>query len=109
MKQQMLEEELKVVHEALYRLVEKTRLLMDGSSHLDPEDMQRTFRFAEAVVRKRSVENLIEMAESDTRRLLAQYGGSTRPAWVGEEIGINQYQVKMYRQELAELEEELKS
>ena len=109
MKQQMLERELQIVHRALGDLVQKTRLLMDGNQHLDPEDMQRTFRRAEAIVRKRAVEDLINMLESQINRLLATYGSGSRPDWVGEEIVMDRHQQDMYRQELLELEEELNS
>lgn len=107
MKQQILEQELKLAHKALDMLVQKTRLLLVGSEHLDPGDMQRTFRFAEAVARKHDVEGMIEMIEASTNKLVAQYGTGVRPAWVGEEIGMNYHQAKMYREELDELKEEL--
>lgn len=109
MKQQMLEQELQIVHRALSDLVEKTRLMMHRSEHLDPEDMQRTFRRAEAIARKRSVESSINVLETRINSLLTRYGSGVRPDWVGEEIVMDRHQQDMYRQELLELEEELNS
>lgn len=107
MKQQMLEAEVTRLHDALERLVTKTRLLMVGSDHLDMEDMHRTFRHAEATLRLRDVEGMIEYLERDIEKVLAQYGTGVRPSWVSGDVGISQRQLDMYKSEREELKEEL--
>lgn len=48
----------------------------------------------------------VEDLKRQNEELIARYGEGIRPAWVGEEIGINWAYIKRYEREIAETEAE---
>jgi len=51
-----------------------------------------------------TIHRMISLNDRTIDELLARYGDSTRPAWVGEEIGIHEYRIIHLKQQLAELQ-----
>jgi len=47
--------------------------------------------------------NIIDSYTRDNQRLESQYGKGVRPAWVGEEISINDERIERYTKALAKL------
>ena len=53
--------------------------------------------------RIRSLELMIELERMQIGSLELRYGTSTRPDWVGEDIGISMARIQSYEAELREL------
>lgn len=51
----------------------------------------------------RIIENHIKSLDETNDRLIERYGSGGRPAWVGEEIGINMAHIQNHRARIEEL------
>jgi hypothetical protein len=54
----------------------------------------------------KTIEAIIGLNSRTIDDLLARYGDSVRPAWVGEEIGIYEYRIMHLEQQLKELRDD---
>lgn len=52
------------------------------------------------------IEDRIERLEQSNAEYRARYGTGTRPAWVGEEIGINMMYIDIAKKQIAKLKGE---
>lgn len=53
-----------------------------------------------------TLQDAIVRLRRDNQRLTEQHGSGIRPAWVGEDIGMNNARIQQYEQELKELQEQ---